>query len=107
MMDAKAIMNAGWKFLAPKFGDMSNALMNQAMEIGQRTNSPAAVIDLCKGMAKSGGMDRELGKIEHILDSFSGRQTNEVVPHGMNLLKEHNKLGSLIKFLFGGNENGR
>jgi hypothetical protein len=100
------LMSKGWQFLCGKFGgNVTNTTMNNAMNLGQQSNSPAAIIDMFKSTAKNNGMENEMNKVGHILDSFANKQPNQIVPHAIALLNEHGKMGALTKFLFGGNNN--
>ena len=97
------ILQAAWKYLAPKIPGSDN-IMSKAMEVGQRTNSPAAIMEVLESIAHQMGKGEVLNN-NQIWNSFKTRSPQEIIPHAEKMLRESGKFGAVMNF-FGNSNKG-
>ena len=93
------LLQKAWKYLCGALPDLNAAaLMDKAAQIGAQQGTPAAVMGMLEGFARSNGFGAAFDG-NQIWQAFKHKKPDEIIPHAQKTLQSMGKFDLLASFL--------
>ena len=103
-MDIGKILSAIWNWMVPKLesqGINANEIMSEAMATGNSSQSTSAIMGVLENKARDMGKGDILANNQS-WQSFKSKPLDQIIPHGMAILKEMGLFSRILAFFTGG-----